>query len=345
MSTLCDLPEEMIFRSFLWLEFDHPSLVTLSRVCRQFHRIVRPLVFRHIVLKIKPSGRSSPFQKSLELLERSFNDEPSLRSAVLTFGTLAISHRNWIPTVSLQLLEKFPNLKGLHLSTSYSISAEDPGYRITDIAKLAKLEYISLARPNCVVAHACLLLPQLLRMDFEECDTEVAMLEIENSPYPKEYDAFKDKLLTVRAVRYNGPRPDLAVWNLDAMRKLLQRCPMLEEFVCDRPLAMVPPRLESSMMVDTSFYPERILHSLEPVQATLRKLRLQISSEVPFEIAGPFLDLLGFRVLEDLKIDSICWMARRNSDSSRKEVYQYLPPSIRDLQVQDFAPADSLFPD
>lgn len=319
MIYLLSFPEELLVEIVAYLEYDRHTLVSLSSTCRRFNRLTRALVFRHVIL----SRPMHDTQKQRPLLERSFADDPELRNSVWTIGPIKMNHHNYISTASLQLLERFPNLKSLCLNCD-RYSGNGYQHSILDADKTANIKNVIVRGSACENTLRIIFLPRIQEIQFDDFQ----LVSSQPSISPMMSEPFHES--TVKTLKLYTKLNHTSSYDGSKLAEFLDRCPALDKLVCHLPIEVEHLR---NNFLEHKFQPERIYQDLKPVQTTLKVLDLQIPCPTISSIRGSPLDLTTFVALTSLRVDSVCLVPFRVSDLGREQVHKCLPQSLRDLQV------------
>jgi hypothetical protein len=366
MSSITNLPDELLIDVLSYFEHDLNSLIALARVSHPFHRIARSYIFRHVHFAQTESG-DAPFEESTSdvterLLRRSFDENPELCGFVWSYGPICLlrpqvdlngpnheayeSHEpNYCVTErSMQMLTSLTGLQNLWITCAESYdNATDFVYPLFESRRIRKLSSVKLENPGDKEMVSCMLLPNIRTFTVED-----------HSSRPLLWRYVPSQITNSRAVILESSEPSAVkasglqslelfapkkIMPLKTLGKILSFCPQLSNLRIRSRLGVAflgfPPPEFTFMTVG-------IIDALNHVRDTLKHLELTIPAEhivigLPSYIAedhGLPLNLSQFRVLESLKISGLC-LYRTWVREDQKDIHRLIPSSLRRLSVSE----------
>ncbi|KAF2875208.1 hypothetical protein BDV95DRAFT_603969 [Massariosphaeria phaeospora] len=350
MPSLFNLLEELLLEIFFLFQFSNQTLLSLILVCRRFHRIARPLLYRHISLVNnyingiykKPGDERIKQERLLEdarakqnrYLELAFATHPKLRHAVRRYGPIRLP-TEWAKLyLSFAKLRTFPNV--------HTMTIERPalGFHATathhwDAQKCAPLHNIKTVR---VIAG--LTWPDVLAATSWPGVEKVVITGARvpfRLPDAAEYVVEPSTLQTLALyAAKNTGRAD-SLYEPEILRDILRRCPLTRNLTCHLPVAVQP--AGNSYI----FRPELVAFALDPIRSTLTKLDLYVCARKSLEFYGKPMDLSRFVSLKVLRIDAV-YMVPEQALSADTNVCRLLPHSLERLQVNFYSEQHIFFP-
>ncbi len=338
MKSLSDLNEDLLYLIALHFERDRGTLYALTLVCRDFHHATKLLPYRH-------PGILSKEKKFL--LEQRFANDPSLKLQVLS---CTVDLDRGVPQDDgLRHALRHPNLKEITFN-SYDKSKRIDQY--TDFYEHYRwLSRIRMGR-DVTMQFQCAFLNeyrfpgiQTIRLvgDF----TTAEILRFTSLPDVRTVHAEDIGALRAPgwAARFSAQTSLLislsltggVLWSSvpEHLHSIISACPLLQNLTCQVPMVTELTDQISflSSKVTEPVSPAALNMVFEPVRETLRYFSLlQIRHNVPYD--GSYMDLSGFKALEELEITSCCLLFPGRPCISRDELFQFLPPSLQRLKVR-----------
>ncbi|KAH8819483.1 hypothetical protein F5884DRAFT_760663 [Xylogone sp. PMI_703] len=325
MSSIVDLPDEILIEIFSHFTYENSTLQQLALVCQRFHITARKLLLQHVELHDLSADvwNASPPQSNFDLFMRTINENPSLATLVRNLKLSWNRERSRNHIWANELLEKLTSLQSLsiiatrlktdpiftdHKSLQYlsSLHFEDELLNLSDITPymfLASMRHISITY---------LQNPYMLE-DYPPRSSPISSLEF--GP-----DVFLPERVLEKILR----------WPRD-LKKLDCHVP---GFIFRRH----PPYFKQMKNI---FSPQSIQQALTPVAHSLVELNLKSDGTFWPAYDKTRLDLREFKALQIARIPSILFFDQAPVTysevlakiQSHNQLYGYLPQSLVTLRI------------
>ncbi|KAF2794116.1 hypothetical protein K505DRAFT_361379 [Melanomma pulvis-pyrius CBS 109.77] len=293
MALHANIPDDVLYITFSYLEHDLQSLCFLAKVCRRFNQITRKMIFGHIGVA---SVEKQP------LLLRSLDEDPELRSSVHSCAPGRIDREGTIKNDSLQKALGFPNLRTLTLVKEHETK------NFVEALKYHSRRGKSDEDFHChfLDSHSFLGLRSIQLGQRGLCNfTTTEILRLILVPGVKEMVA--DCLDDLKEPRLPGPFRTMksTLTSLDLRGRT--------HYIAEHPIIL--PFASSS--------------SLPNSDGHITRGRWIFT--LPYD--GSSMDLSDFPVLEELHITSCCLLPLGKPSAERDELYKLLPARLRRLRL------------
>lgn len=329
MADLLSLPDELLIHVISFLEYDRPSLLSLSLTARCFHRLARGFVFRHIELHLNPIGRGAQkFLVRRDLLFRSLKHDSRLKDYVQTAGPIFLYATNEFTDM---LLDGLANLGKLWIRGSYlpwipAHYAHLSEFFDSECAR--RLREIKVQNGHVQVLIEYLRLPNL---------TTLNAVDLE---HPTQGHCSEVTSSSLRTLRVSG-KPGIANLSTEDLKRLAESCPLLEELVCDVHLN-AEQQVPANHSLELRIVIEGIAEALRPVQQTLKRLELHMPLRHIVHATGSPINLSHLVALRYLRINGLYLFEKGEHAASQRNIQDCLPPSIESFHI-DCTPHTPVF--
>lgn len=349
--SLTTLPDDILIEVLACLQPDTTTLRNLALVSHCLSALALAFLFRHL------ETRSL---ESVELLERSFQENTDLMRHLRSCSVRASSKEGKPQDLILKDLARFPNLYELKLCidsrvrqphrissaprsviTPFAPPRTHPPLdteRITDfdddfVGMLSrsgiKSVHLSSSPPwKMGTKITCAVVIRILLMD-GLCSLRLSNLsqlgDIEPSPI------FTDQKSNVNCLQLHGNR----FWSVAAseIKTILNYTPFLKEFRCSLPGESRPKADKGPVKMLRLFHGPDLLDLLAPLRDSLQVLELNDNCQIwPGRQPLPFV-LSSFNRLRRIVAPSICFFQLGPPQMDRYELCSQLPPSLEELSV------------
>jgi hypothetical protein len=370
MSSITNLPDELLVDVLSYFEHDLNALIALARVSHPFHRIARSYIFRHVHLPQTESGDGlsggTTSDVTERLLQRSFDENLALCGLVWSYGPIRLlrpqvdfngpyytayesdeesDEPNYCVTErSMQMLASLTGLQKLWITCAESYdNATDFVYPLFESRHTRKLSSVKLENPGEQEMVSYMLLPNIRTFTVEDPSSGPLLWRYVPSQITNSRAVILESLepSAVKASRLQSLElfaPKMTM-PLKTLGKILSFCPQLSNLRIRSRLGVAflgfpPPEF--------TFKTVGIIDALNHVRDTLKHLELTIPAEniltfLPSYIAEDHvlpLNLSQFRVLESLKISGLC-LYRTWVREDQKDIHRLIPSSLRSLSVSE----------
>lgn len=334
------LNADIIHEILSHLADDKAALCALATTNQGIGRVAQKFIFQHIDLYVQaPSlGESTPY----DLLFRTINTQTCLASRV---RTVKLRWYNDIPGYSVQpsvvnaranqILESLPNLQRLEIANaSHTCSPFVPTFLERNPVPNLREVVLSDSKTSVREIARYMRLPNLCALQTVFMDPHAEFHLNPNDPYSGHNKRPASRLLNLDL----GSSSHLPAAQLHRLLQIPQSVSILQ---CALPGTEPSPKnpLPHRTKVPHPLSPTSIADALSPLRATLTELRIVNGPATQWPAHdNSRMDLTPFAMLETLALPATLLFNPETSYESRKGVWKFLPPSLKNLHVSRLLP-------
>ena len=343
MTSIHDVPEEILFETFLHLAYDRTSLRQLALVSHRFWRTARQVLFRNVDVH-GLAYSSHDVSRRLCLLRRAFEEDPELTRSVQSCGPMtalkcsASSSPSYgtdddsIPGDTQQeiddtvfrmtestfsMVSKFVNLKRITFMPESCTPSTPDLIPVTDLPNFKQISDVFIRAMDVDMLPVLLSMPKI-----RSISTEIVCMSRRPGPRLRLCDGS-----SLRKLELEGDYTPLQTYKL---ADILSSCSQLKILKCNCNLFTSE---NEEIGWEDGVSSVNLAQCLQSVSTTLEELEMVLPIEGSTDVAGYGIDLSSFSMLRQIRL-SAGLVFGHDGPFWSPNVYQRLPQSIEVLKVR-----------